>query len=126
MGKEALRGAEWWLDPLQVAVLRNVRGDDGHPVFAPPGGEQPATIYGLPFRTSVDMIGPTGSAQASKVFMELGNLSNILHGVVTELRFDVSTDVAFRQYMAVLRAVMVSAILIADPIAFGRIKTAAS
>ena len=126
LSKEALRGAEWWLHPGEISVLRNVRGDDGQPVFCPPGGEMASTIYGIPYRTSFDMIGPTGSAQASKVFIELGNLSNALLGKVEDLRFDVSQDVAFRQYMAVLRAVMVGGFVIPDATAFGRIKTAAA
>ena len=126
LSNEALRGARWKFHPTQLASVRKIKtgiSSDNTSIFAAPGGDQPATIYGIPFDTSFEMLAATGSDQASKVHTVLGNLEHCLLGVVEDIRFDVSQDVAFRAYMAVLRSVMVGAILIPDGTAFGKITT---
>jgi len=126
---EALRGAEWFFHPTMEAVLRKITGGatgNDHPIWAPPGGDQPATIYGLPYTRSFEMQANTGSDVLNAITMVLGNLENALLGIVEDVRFDVSDQIAFRAYMTVLRSVMVAAFVIPDATAFGRIKTAAA
>jgi len=129
MTNEGLRGAEWFFHPTMEAALRKIVtgiSGDTTAIWAPPGGDQPATIYGIPYTKSWEMLAATGSDQLNKIFMILGNLENALLGIVEDLSFAVSDQVAFRAYIDVLRAVMVGAIAFPDPTAFGRMKTGAS
>lgn len=125
MSNEALRGSSWYFHPTMESVLRKIVSGisgDTSSIWAPPGGEMPATIYGIPYTKTWEMVAATGSDQVNAIMMIIGNLENALLGMVEDMRFDVSDQVAFRSYMTVLRAVLVGAYAIPDPKAFGRLK----
>lgn len=67
--------------------LIGLRSVDGIPIYAPPAGEQPGTLYGFPINEVMN-----GSWDATDALVIGGDWSKVVIGTRTDLRFKIFTE----------------------------------
>jgi len=77
----------WAANPTLKASLRNLRDDNGLPIFQPANGKEPATLYGYPIRFSRNMIN-IGSPGAKELVV--GDWHYAFEGIRGGLRYDIT------------------------------------
>jgi len=77
----------WAANPTLKAPLRNLRDDNGQPIFQPANGKEPATLYGYPIRFSRNMIN-TGSPAAKELVV--GDWKYAFEGLRGGIRYDIT------------------------------------
>ena len=77
----------WAANPTLKAKLRNLRDDNGLPIFQPANGKEPATLYGYPIRFSRNMIN-TGSPAAKELVV--ADWEYMFEGLRGGIRFDIT------------------------------------
>ena len=79
----------WLTHPAVKKEFRNLRDDNGLPIFQPANGAEPATLFGYPIRFSRNMI-KTGSP--SDYEMVVGDWHYGIEGIRMGLRYDVTNQ----------------------------------
>lgn len=75
-----------WAAPLSLkARLRNLRDDDGLPVFQPANAQSPATLFGIPIRFSTNMTDNNDSPPTKEIIV--GDWSYAYKGNDTAIEF---------------------------------------
>ncbi len=73
--------------PTLKARLRNLRDDNGQPIFQPANAKEPATLFGYPIRFSRNMV-KTGSPSAHELIV--GDWEYGFEGLRGGLRYDIT------------------------------------
>lgn len=123
---KSTEGCVWCLHRTVLGVIRKLKDNNGHPIWASASGGDPATILGYPYLVS-EVMPSTGDAnQADKPFMFFGNLKYALLGDRKKITVGTSEHVKFAEDEIAIKVVERIAINIAVPAAFAVLKTAAS
>jgi len=77
--RSVINGAGFIMHRTILSVLRRLKDGDDNYIYAPPGGDQPATIWGWPFELNDQMPALTDTA-ASTAFLIFGNMQNYQWG----------------------------------------------
>lgn len=123
--KKARRGAAFIMDGTIVALVRNMKGSDGHPLFMQSQAvDILGTIYGYPVLESDQMPDLTSSA-ANTRFIAFGNLRHVWIGDRNQMLVDSSEHVFFTNDQTAVRVIQREAISVVLPNAFCALKTKA-
>jgi len=119
-----------WAAPLGLkAALRNLRDDDGQPLFQPANATSPDTFYGLPIRFSMNMTA-VGSPASRELIV--GDWKKAFKGDDADIAFKLLTEATLtledgtflnlaEQDMLALRAVMYKAFAVYKADAFAKV-----
>ena len=114
--------------PAVKASLRNLRTDEGIPIYQPANGSLPETLFGYPvkFTRNFSKVG-----SPAKYELIVGSWNYGIEGTRQELKFGVSRDASivigentynlFQQNMVALKAYMYRAFRVADVNAFAKV-----
>jgi len=130
----ALPGAAYFMHRSALNLVRKLSDGSGSPLWAPPAGATPASIYGYPVYANDQLPAyPTDDA-ADTNFMAFGNLRHCRVGRKKDLRIRVSDSAsvtingaltsAFENNLLIIRAEDQWAFSIAAPKGLARLKTA--
>ena len=131
----ALPGASFILHRTILGHVRTLKDNNGNYIWAPPAGNQPATIWSYPYLLS-DKMPALSDSDAGKAFVIFGNLKYFFVGDKGEMRADVSTEAsvtsggtltsAYEYDWTLLRFIWRIGGIVGVPAAFSILKTAAS
>lgn len=121
----AAAGAKFYMHRTIFNVIRKLKDTQNNPIYAPPGGMQPATIWGYPFELVEQMPALTGSG-ASKPFIAFGNLKHLMFGDRKRMTIDQSIHYKFNYDLTYLRFIERIAIAVGVPSAFSVLVTGAA
>jgi len=79
----------WAANPTLKARLRNLRDEDGLPIFQPANAKEPATLYGYPIRFSRNML-KVGSPATSELIV--GDWEYGFEGLRGGIRYDITNQ----------------------------------
>jgi len=131
----ALPGATFIMHRTILGVVRTLKDTTNNYIWAPPAGNQPATIWSFPYLLSDKMPARSASA-ADTAFVAFGNLKYFYVGDRGEMKADISTEAAvtdsgtlksaYEYDWTLLRFIWRLGGVVGVPAAFSILKTAAA
>jgi len=131
----ALPGATFVMHRTVLGHVRTLKDNNGNYIWAPPAGNQPATIWSYPYLLS-DKMPALSDSGADKAFVIFGNLKYFFVGDRAEMKADISTEAAvsdggtlksaYEYDWTLLRFIWRVGGVVGVPSAFAILKTAAS
>jgi HK97 family phage major capsid protein len=117
-------GAQFYFHRTVFNIIRKLKSTDGHYIYSPPNGQDPATIWGYPY-TLTDVMPGVAADAPDTPFVIFGNLKHLYLGDRRRMTVATSQHVGFANDQVYLRVIQRLALDVAIPVAFAVLKTAA-
>lgn len=118
-----IRGAQFYMHRTIFNIVRKLKSTDGHYIYSPPNGQDPATIWGFPYELIEVMPAVTASA-GDTPFVIFGNLRHYYLGDRRRATLATSQHVGFANDQMYFRVITRLAFAMAVGPAFAVLRTA--
>lgn len=118
-------GAWFYMHRTIFNIIRKLKSTDGHYIYSPPNGTDPATVWGYPY-TLTDVMPGVAADAPDTPFLIFGNLKHLYLGDRRRATVATSQHVGFANDQVYLRVIQRLALDVAIPAAFAVLSTAAA